>query len=148
MARHHRTTHIMSNSSADELFSLGYILHLSLTINQAIIECKASVLKPFLSFTKSQALLVELQAPISGIPVNVVLNIYGPRLSMIVTEYQTTFPTVYGHCPLKPQQLSDVKPLLPTSVSMITTRIIGSTLTSCSGKKFSAGRLKTGLTLS
>jgi serine/threonine protein kinase len=70
---------IMSNSSADEFFAPGHILTLSLTIDQAIFECKASILQPFQPFTKSQILLVELQPPISGIPSPVILKIYDPR---------------------------------------------------------------------
>lgn len=69
----------MSDSSADEFFAVGRILSLSLTVEQAIIECKATILKPFVPFTKSQVLLVKLQPPISGIPSNVILKIYGPR---------------------------------------------------------------------
>ena len=141
MARHHRTTHIMSNSYADELFALGRILHLSLTINRVIIECKASLLKPFLPFTKARSYLSSYSL-ISGIPSNVVLKIYDPH-------FINDRDRISDHIPNRPWSLSlDVKPLLATMVSMITTRIIGSTLASCSGKKISAGTLKSGLTLS
>ena len=92
------STHIVLNSSA-ELFGLGYILHLSLTIDQAIIECKASILKPFLRFTKSQALLVELQPPISGIPSNIVLKIYDPR-------FINDRDRISDHIPNRPWSLS------------------------------------------
>jgi hypothetical protein len=69
----------VSNSSADEFFASGRILTLCLLIDRAIIECKASILKPFLPSTQNQVLLVELQPPISGIPSNVILKVYDPR---------------------------------------------------------------------
>ncbi|KAF8344721.1 hypothetical protein F5887DRAFT_1134365 [Amanita rubescens] len=69
----------MSNSSADQFFASGRILTLSLTVDQAVFECNASILKQFLPFTKSQVLLVELQPPISGIPSPVILKVYDPR---------------------------------------------------------------------
>ena len=69
----------MSNSSADQFFAPGSVLTLFLTINQAVFECNASILKIFVPFKKSQVLLVELQPRISGIPSAVILKVYDPR---------------------------------------------------------------------
>ena len=69
----------MSNPSEDQLFAPGSILTLSLTTDQGVFECNASILKPFLLFTRSQVLLVELQPHISGIPPHVALKVYDPR---------------------------------------------------------------------
>ncbi|KAF8705661.1 hypothetical protein AX14_013827 [Amanita brunnescens Koide BX004] len=69
----------MSNSSAGQFFAPGSILTLFLTVDQAVFECNAYILKPFVPFTKSQVLLVELQPHISGIPSSVILKVYDPR---------------------------------------------------------------------
>jgi serine/threonine protein kinase len=70
---------ILSNSSADQFFAPGHTLSLSLTVDQAILECKASILKAFVPFTKSQVLLVKLQPDINGIPSPIILKVYDPR---------------------------------------------------------------------
>ena len=69
----------MSNSSADQFFACGSILTLFLTVDQAVFECNAYILKAFVPFTKSQVLLVELQPPIFGIPSPIILKVYDPR---------------------------------------------------------------------
>ena len=68
----------MSNLSTDQFFVPGSILTLFLTVDQAVFKCNATILKPFIPFTKSQVLLVELQPHISGIPFPVILKVYNP----------------------------------------------------------------------
>ncbi|KAF8329011.1 hypothetical protein F5887DRAFT_131445 [Amanita rubescens] len=69
----------MSNSSADQFFAPGGILTLFLTVDQAVFECNAYILKAFVPFTKSQVLLVELQPRICEIPSPIIIKVYDPR---------------------------------------------------------------------
>jgi hypothetical protein len=64
----------MSNSS-------GWYSHPFLDNQPDSLGCNASILKPFVPFTKSQVLLVELKPHISGIPSPVILKVYDPRFT-------------------------------------------------------------------
>jgi len=94
------TQNSMSNSSADQFFAPGSILTLLLTIDQAVFECNASILKIFIPFTKSQVLLVELQPRISRIPSLIILKVYDPRF------IKDCEPTSSGFTPGHPWSLS------------------------------------------
>jgi serine/threonine protein kinase len=68
-----------SSSSVDQFFAPGRLLTLSLTVDQTVFLCKASILKSFLPFTKSQVLLVDLQPLLNGLATPVILKVYDPR---------------------------------------------------------------------
>jgi serine/threonine protein kinase len=83
----------MSNESADH-FAPGTIFSLFLTVDKEVFECNACILRPFVPFTKSQVLLVELQPHICGIPSPVVLKVYDPRF---INDREKSSPEIPDH---------------------------------------------------